>query len=25
MEPRTTRVLAGRDKRADFHIDTGIR
>jgi hypothetical protein len=25
MEPRTMRVVAGRDKRADFHIDTGIR
>jgi hypothetical protein len=25
LEPRSTRVLAGRDKRTDFHIDTGIR
>ena len=25
IEPRTMRVVAGRDKRADFHIDTGIR
>jgi hypothetical protein len=25
LEPRTVRVVAGRDKRADFHIDTGIR
>jgi hypothetical protein len=25
LEPRTARVIAGRDKRADFHIDTGIR
>jgi hypothetical protein len=25
LEPRTMRVVAGRDKRADFHIDTGIR
>jgi hypothetical protein len=25
LEPRTMRVLGGRDKRADFHIDTGIR
>lgn len=25
LEPRTVRVVAGRDKRVDFHIDTGIR
>jgi hypothetical protein len=25
LEPRTVRVVAGRDRRADFHIDTGIR
>ncbi len=25
LEPSTTRVIAGRDRRADFHIDTGIR
>jgi hypothetical protein len=25
LEPRSTRVVVGRDKRADFHIDTGIR
>jgi hypothetical protein len=25
FEPRTARVVAGRDRRADFHIDTGIR
>jgi hypothetical protein len=25
LEPRTVRVVAGRDKRADFQIDTGIR
>jgi hypothetical protein len=25
LEPRTMRVLGGRDRRADFHIDTGIR
>jgi hypothetical protein len=25
LEPRTVRVVASRDKRADFHIDTGIR
>jgi hypothetical protein len=25
LEPRTVRVVSGRDKRVDFHIDTGIR
>jgi hypothetical protein len=25
LEPRSMRVVGGRDKRADFHIDTGIR
>jgi hypothetical protein len=25
LEPRTVRFVAGRDRRADFHIDTGIR
>jgi len=25
LEPRTVRVYAGRDRRADFHLDTGIR
>jgi hypothetical protein len=25
LEPASVRVVAGRDKRADFHIDTGIR
>ena len=25
LEPRTVRVVAGRDRRADFHIDTGLR
>ena len=25
LTPRAVRVVAGSDKRADFHIDTGIR
>jgi hypothetical protein len=25
LEPAKVRVVAGRDRRADFHIDTGIR
>ena len=25
LEPETVRVRAGRDVRADFHLDTGIR
>ncbi len=25
LEPRKVRVVAGSDKRADLHIDTGIR
>jgi hypothetical protein len=25
LEPRSVRVVSGSDKRADFHIDTGIR
>jgi hypothetical protein len=25
LEPHSARVVAGRDRRADFHIDTGIR
>jgi hypothetical protein len=25
LEPRTVRVVAARDRRADFHLDTGIR
>jgi hypothetical protein len=25
LEPSSTRVLAGRDRRTDFHLDTGIR
>ena len=25
LTPRSVRVVAGSDKRADFHIDTGIR
>jgi len=25
LEPRTVRVYAGRDTRANFHLDTGIR
>jgi hypothetical protein len=25
LEPRTARAYAGRDRRANFHLDTGIR